>query len=80
MNLQPIWTTKKPTQPGWYWYRCGEADMPHPIKVYVVGLSLYAWPIDDERDKPQPVEQCAGEFAPLVPPYIPAYVARETYY
>jgi len=54
--------------------------MPDPVKVYIVGLSLYAWPLADERAKPQSLEQCVGKFAPFVPPYIPACVPRETYY
>ena len=35
-----IWTTKKPTKPGWYWYR-GECDG-HTVKV------IYY--IDDDGD------------------------------
>jgi hypothetical protein len=36
------WTTKKPTKPGWYWYR-GESDG-HTVKVLHF--------IDDDGDGP----------------------------
>ena len=82
MTLKPIWTRRHPTQPGWYWYRAKESDLPHPVKVYMMGLSLYVWPLDDESLSPtaQLLERSDGEFAALEPPYVPAYVASGMYY
>jgi hypothetical protein len=40
--IDPAWTTKKPTKPGWYWYR-GESDG-HTEKVLHF--------IDDDGDGP----------------------------
>ena len=41
-NIRMIWTTKKPTKPGWYWYR-GECDR-DTVKVLHY--------IDDDGDGP----------------------------
>jgi hypothetical protein len=61
-----IWTTKKPTKTGWYWYR-GECDG-HTVKV------LHC--IDDDGDGPYlatsddlALTDLAGEWAgPVEPP------------
>jgi hypothetical protein len=81
MSSHVVWTKTRPTQPGWYWYRQKDTEIPHPVKVYPIGLSLYAWPLEDRPAlDPQPLEQSEGEFAPLEPPYVPAYVASGMYY
>ena len=82
MSPPLIWTKEKPSQPGWYWYRAKDTDMPHPVKVYAIGLSLYVWPLADEALVPTPqlLDQSVGEFASLELPYIPAYVTSGTYY
>ena len=39
------WTTVKPTQPGWYWYRRGKAQNEVLMHVQGVGEQMTAlWP------------------------------------
>jgi hypothetical protein len=46
VTLRPIWTTEKPTDPGWYWYRNGKNDIPHIVEVFVPYVFAPLEPLD----------------------------------
>src|SRR5215831_7172331 len=66
-----IWTSDKPKQTGWYWYRPTPDAEPHPVKVFDANL-LYVSPLNDKVTGKENVTvrlaDCSGEWAgPLVP-------------
>lgn len=59
-----LWTTEKPSRPGWYWRRGTYRD-PSPIIVEVDGAGYFQWPDGSFDD----VQVTGGEWAgPLDPP------------
>ncbi len=61
------WTKRKPTVPGWYWYR-GEAHEADPFIVQVDEVGHFQWP-DGGFQK---VTLTHGEWAgPIEPPEEP---------
>jgi hypothetical protein len=56
-----MWTTTKPTTPGWYWYRTADDREPRIIHVY----SSCGLPLDATftgNDGAWTVEELTGEF------------------
>lgn len=63
------WTREPPTEPGWYWNRCGDYDeMPHPQYIYRNGDSLMLF--DVALDAEVVACEYPGEWwpVPLEPP------------
>lgn len=68
----PTWTTEKPTEPGWYWFRFGPIDKPVmfwiSVRAGIQGGELWvrhALPLISEK----PVSDYDGQWAgPLEPP------------
>ncbi len=40
-----IWTTQKPTKPGWYWYRGDAVIMPQPVQI----VECFTGGVSDEK-------------------------------
>jgi hypothetical protein len=58
------WTTQKPTQAGWYWYR-GQAHEEEPFIVQVDRAGQFQWPDGGFQE----VTLAKGEWAgPIEPP------------
>jgi hypothetical protein len=65
------WTSNKPTQVGWYWFRKDRDGRAHPVKIYNAGVVYYLWPLDDYANANLTVrlDDCSGEFSgPMEPP------------
>jgi hypothetical protein len=62
------WTTEKPTESGWFWYRGPlSEDQPMVVHVYDVGKIFYTGPWPDGHTVR--LERSFGEWAgPLEPP------------
>ena len=52
------WETKKPTEPGWYWFR-GEAHEADPFIVQVDDAGQFQWPDGGYQE----VKLAKGEWA-----------------
>ena len=56
------WTSEKPAQPGWYWYR-GLIDEADPLILLVDEAGYFQWPDGAFED----VRQTDGEWAGPIP-------------
>lgn len=56
------WTSEKPIQPGWYWYR-GLIDEADPLIVLVDEAGYFQWPDGAFEDVRQTDGQWAGPIA-----------------
>jgi len=65
------WTTDKPNQLGWFWYRKDPNSHVRLVKISDAGVVLYLRSLDESGhvDLTVRLEDCSGEWTgPIVPP------------
>ncbi len=69
------WTTTRPTEPAWYWFRYAATSAPFPVIVWKDSRTLMVEGIEDRRTCLTKTVYCllehlVGEWAgPLQPPH-----------
>lgn len=59
-----IWTSEKPTKPGWYWWRLHSKKSPLVVNVYTLSN---VWCCSFPDDEPCPLTAAKSEWAGPIP-------------